>query len=143
MGITEEEYNEQKRKEKEKKDADKRARKTAKGGYRLTDETKKKISKVLKEKFAKGEMKAPATNPNRKVRKGFSHSAETKAKISQSLRERWANDEEYRSNMLNKTVTNNSDEKVRKRIAETLRKKWQDPVFRNEMMEKMAKRKTN
>lgn len=141
LGLTEEEYYEQQRVEKEKKDADKLARKTAKGGYRLTDATKKKISKVLKEKFAKGELKPPMSNPNRVSRKGFKHTPETKEKISAALRERWANDAEYRSNMLNKTSTNNSSESVRKRIAETLRQKWKEPVFRAEMMEKMKNRK--
>lgn len=87
LGVTEEEYKEQKKEERRQKDAERRARRTANGGYRPTEETKAKISSVLKEKYSKGEIKRrkPST-----VRKGFKHSKETKAKISESLKKKWA-----------------------------------------------------
>ena len=88
MGLTEEEYEEQKKEERRKKDAERRARKTANGGYRLTDETKQKISQVLKEKHARGEVKKRKyVGP---FRKGFQHSEETKQKIRESLKKKWA-----------------------------------------------------
>lgn len=137
QGITEEQYNGQKKAERAKKDAERRARRTAKGGYRPTEETRAKISKILKEKHAKGEIKPRKVDPN-KVRKGFTHSEETRAKISASLRERWANDPEYREKMRQQTIKSSTSEETRQRISETLKKKWQDPEFRAEMMEKMS-----
>lgn len=88
MGLTEEEYEHQKKEERRKKDAERRARRTENGGYRPTEETKQKISKILKEKFASGEIKrAPRASSSRK---GFKHSEETRAKISAALRKKWA-----------------------------------------------------
>lgn len=88
LGLTEEEYEEQKKEERRKKDAERRARKTPKGGYTPTEETKAKISTILKEKWANGEMKKRSyTGP---FRKGFSHSEETKEKIRQALKKKWA-----------------------------------------------------
>ena len=139
MGITEEEYEAKKKEEKRKKEADRRARKTANGGYRPTEETKKKISRILKEKHAKGEVKKRAKTDPSKVRKGFTHSAETRRKISESLRKRWQNDKSFQKKMKD-SIT--SRETSRKRISESLKKKWQDPEFRKDMMEKMAKRKS-
>ncbi|CAB9506165.1 expressed unknown protein [Seminavis robusta] len=139
MGMTEDEYNAQEAQKKAQKDAERKARRTEKGGYRLTEETKKKISSVLKTKWANGEVKKRVIDPA-KVRRGFTHSEETRAKISESLRKRWANDDDYRTNMLNKTMIANSKQDVRQRIAETLKKKWEDPVFRANMTAKMANR---
>lgn len=142
-GITEEEFNERKKAERRKKDAERRARKTAKGGYTPTEETKKKISNILKEKYANGEIKRKPRDPS-KVRKGFKHSEETKQKIRESLKRKWAEDSEYRELMTNKTVASGAlGSSVRKRIAETLKQKWEDPEFRASMMEKFKKRKTN
>lgn len=142
-GITEEEFNERKKAERRKKDAERRARKTAKGGYTPTEETKKKISNILKEKYANGEIKRTPRDPS-KVRKGFKHSEETKQKIRESLKRKWAEDSEYRELMTNKTVASGTlGGSVRKRIAETLKKKWEDPEFRASMMEKFKKRKTS
>ena len=88
LGLTEEEYEQQKKEERRKKDAERRARKTANGGYKLTEETKQKISKALKEKHAKGEIKKREyAGP---FRKGFTHSEETKAKIRETLKKKWA-----------------------------------------------------
>ncbi|KAL9179293.1 hypothetical protein ACHAXT_008583 [Thalassiosira profunda] len=142
-GITEEEYAERKKEERRKKDAERRARRTAKGGYTPTEETKKKISKILKEKYANGEVKRKPRDPS-KVRRGFKHSEETKQKIRESLKRKWAEDTEYRELMTNKTVASgNVGSSVRKRISETLKKKWEDPDFRATMMEKFANRKVS
>ncbi len=142
-GITEEEFNERKKAERRKKDAERRARQTAKGGFTPTEETKKKISAILKEKYASGEIKRKPRDPST-VRKGFKHSEETKQKIRESLKRKWAEDSEYRELMTNKTVASGMvGESVRKRIAETLKQKWEDPEFRASMMEKFKKRKTN
>lgn len=139
LGMTEEEYEAKKKEEKRKKEADRRARRTANGGYRPTEETKKKISRILKEKHAKGEVKPRAKTDPSKVRKGFTHSEETRRKISESLRKRWRSDEGFQKKMKD-SIT--SRETARKRISESLKKKWQDPDFRREMMDKMAKRKS-
>ena len=88
MGITEEEYEAKKKEERRIKDAERRARKTENGGYRPTEETKAKISKILKEKFANGEIKKREYKGP--FRKGFTHSEETRAKISQTLKKKWA-----------------------------------------------------
>ncbi len=88
LGLTEEEYEQKKKEERRQKDAERRARKTANGGYKLTDETKKKISKALKEKHAKGEIKKREYKGP--FRKGFQHSEETKAKIRETLKRKWA-----------------------------------------------------
>lgn len=88
MGLTEEEYEQKKKEDRRKKDAERKARKTQNGGYRLTEETKQKISKVLKDKHAKGEVKKREYNGP--FRKGFKHSEETKRKIRESLKKKWA-----------------------------------------------------
>lgn len=88
LGFTEEEYELQKKEERRKKDAERRARRTENGGYRPTEETKAKISKIMKEKHARGEIKRRVYNGP--FRKGFTHSEETKEKIRQSLRKKWA-----------------------------------------------------
>ena len=107
----------------------------------ITPKDKKKISRILKEKHARGEIKKKSTDPS-KVRRGFTHSAETRAKISESLRKRWANDPNYRAHQLSKAKTGNTNKDVRRRISESLRKKWQDPEFRAEMVAKIANRKS-
>jgi len=140
MGVTEEEYDDNKRKDRREKEAERRARRTENGGYRPTEETKQKISQILKEKYAKGEYKPRTIDPS-KVRRGFKHSEETRKKISDALRKRWADDPSYRANMVEKSSSANTDLTVREKISQSLRKKWQDPEFRAEMMAKMAKRK--
>lgn len=141
MGLTEEEYEANKKEERRIKDAERRLRRTEKGGYRPTEETKQKISKILKEKYANGEVKPRTIDPD-KVRRGFKHTEETRAKISEALRKRWAEDPEYRATMTEKVANANSDITVRQKISESLRKKWQEPEFRAEMMEKMSNRKS-
>ncbi|GAX26351.1 hypothetical protein FisN_16Lh193 [Fistulifera solaris] len=138
LGLTEEEYNEQKKRERAAKDRERRARLTEKGGYRHTPETKQKISSILKEKYASGEIDGKRNVDPSKVRRGFSHSEETRAKISASLRKRWSEDPEYRATMLAKTGAGNSQEHVRQKISETLKRKWQDDEFRSAMLEKMG-----
>lgn len=88
MGLTEEEYEQQKKEERRKKDAERRARMTENGGYRPTEETRQKISKILKDKHARGEIKKKTYNGP--FRKGFTHSEETKEKIRNSLKKKWA-----------------------------------------------------
>lgn len=139
MGMTEEEYEAKKREERRIKEAERRSRRTANGGYRPTEETKKKISRILKEKHAKGEVKPRAKPDPSKVRRGFTHSEETRRKISQSLRKRWQDDEQFQEKM-KESFTNRDD--VRKKISESLKKKWQDPEFRSGMMDKISKRKS-
>uniref|UniRef100_A0A6U6K8I3 Nuclease associated modular domain-containing protein n=1 Tax=Odontella aurita TaxID=265563 RepID=A0A6U6K8I3_9STRA len=140
MGVTEEEYEQKKKEERRKKDAERRARRTEKGGYRPTEETKAKISAVLKEKWARGEVKKRKPNGGAR-KKGFKHSDETKQKIRESLKKRWATDPEYRAKKVSSAKKQNSSDDARKKIAETLRKKWEDPEFRAYMMERMATRK--
>lgn len=143
LNVTEEQYNEDKLAARRVKDAAHRARKTPKGGYRPTNATKEKISKILKAKWANGEISKRSVDPT-KVRRGFTHTEETRAKISKALKKRWANDAEYREKMVNKTTVVNSSAGTRKKISETLKAKWQDPVFRDAMMEKIrSRRKTS
>lgn len=139
MGITEIEYEAKKKEDRRAKDADRRARRTANGGYRPTDETKKKISRILKEKHANGEVKKRAKPDPGKVRKGFKHSEETRKRISESLRKRWQDDEGFQKKMKDSI---NSRESARERISASLKKKWQEPEFRRTMMEKMSQRKS-
>ena len=140
MGVTEEEYDKKKKEERRKKDAERRARRTENGGYRPTEETKAKISKILKEKHARGEIARRSVHPS-KVRRGFTQSEETKQKISESLRMRWSMDPEYRERMTTNMKKTYSNVEVRQRLSDTLKKKWQDPEFREEMLEKMSKRR--
>jgi len=139
MGLTEEEYEAQKREIRRIKETERRARRTSNGGYRPTEETKRKISKILKEKHAKGEVKPRSQIDPSKIRKGFTHSEETRKKISESLRKRWQNDAEFRIKMKESYV---SRQDVRQRISSSLKKKWQDPEFRSGMMKKMTERKS-
>lgn len=139
QGLTEEEYEAQKKEERRRKDAARAARRTANGGYRPTEETKQKISKILKQKYANGEVKPRVVDPS-KVRRGFTHSEETRRKISESLRKRWADDETYRDNMVKKASELAGNEDVRRKISNSLKKKWQDPEFRAEMMSKISTR---
>jgi hypothetical protein len=141
MGLTEEEYELQKKEERRRKEAERRNRKTEKGGYRPTEETKQKISEVLKTKWANGEISKRRTDPS-KVRRGFTHSEETRAKISASLRKRWATDEGYRENMVNKSSQHNGHVDVRRRISEALKAKWQEPEFRERMLEQIRNRRS-
>ena len=141
LGLTEEEYERQKKDERNRKAAERRARRTENGGYRPTDETRQKISEILKAKWANGEMPRRRIDPS-KVRSGFSHSEETRSKISESLRQKWATDNTYRESMLNKTTVVHGDGELRQKISDTLKAKWQDPDFREKMMEKIRSRRT-
>eukprot|EP00559_Dactyliosolen_fragilissimus_P004205 CAMPEP_0184865662 /NCGR_PEP_ID=MMETSP0580-20130426/18782_1 /TAXON_ID=1118495 /ORGANISM="Dactyliosolen fragilissimus" /LENGTH=510 /DNA_ID=CAMNT_0027364949 /DNA_START=586 /DNA_END=2115 /DNA_ORIENTATION=- len=138
LGMTEEEYEANKKEERRKKDAERRARRTENGGYRPTEETKAKISKILKEKFANGEIKKKKRSGP--YRKGFKHSEETKEKIRASLKKKWAEDVEYKEKMKS-SYTKSSTNSVRQKIANTLKEKWKDPKFKAYMMEKMKSRK--
>jgi len=138
LGLTEEEYEQQKKEERRQKDAERRARKTANGGYKLTEETKQKISKILKEKHANGEIKKRAYKGP--FRKGFTHSDETKQKIRESLKKKWAEDPEYQKKM-RETSKNINSISSRQKISKTLKEKWQDPEFREKMLTAMRENK--
>jgi len=141
MGLTEEEYEQQKKDERRKKDAEKRARRTENGGYRPTEETKQKISKILKEKFASGEIKrSPRASSSRK---GFKHSEATRAKISAALRKKWATDTEYQAKQSQTQTGKANGTTARRKISKTLKEKWRDPAFREKMMKSMKSRKVN
>jgi NUMOD3 motif len=140
LNITEEQYMQQQELTKQQCEAEKLARRTPNGGYRPTNETRQKISSILREKHAKGEISSrrSAVDPSR-VRRGFTHSASTKEKIAASLRDRWANDTEYRSRMLAKTQAGTTTEETRRKISQSLVEKWQDPSFRVDMIQRMKK----
>lgn len=139
LGLTEEEYEQQKKEERRAKDAERKSRRTEKGGYRPTEETKQKISKILKEKHAKGEIKKRKYNGP--FRKGFTHTKETKEKIGETLRKKWAEDPEYAATMRLSSSKDNSPS-ARQKISQTLRDKWKDPEFRERMMKAMRGRKS-
>jgi hypothetical protein len=141
LGLTEEEYEAQTKQAKDKEEAERLARRTPKGGYRPTEETKAKISRILKEKHLKGEIKPRTIDPT-KVRRGFTHTEETRKKISESLKQRWANDPDYRERMKQQARRANTEDDVRERISQSLKKKWQDPEFRTQMMAKMSTRRS-
>mmetsp|Transcript_21618 Transcript_21618/g.33065 ORF Transcript_21618/g.33065 Transcript_21618/m.33065 type:complete len:450 (-) Transcript_21618:103-1452(-) len=146
LGITEEEWEAEQQKikaEKARIKAEKQKRRTAKGGYTPTEETKRKISEKIKAKWAAGEVKP---RPRKKddpnwvhPRAGIGHTEKTKEKIRQTLKAKWQ-DPKYRTKMEN-AANKNSQPDARKRISETLKKKWEDPEFREFMMEKIRNRK--
>lgn len=142
LNMTEAQWEQHQADLKAQKERERKQRLTAQGGYRLSNETRQKISRVLKERYATGQIQRKAVDPD-KVRKGFTHSAETRAKIAESLRKRWATDDRYRANMLRKASTSSSQEETRLKISRSLKEKWQDPEFRESMLEKMAVSKGN
>jgi NUMOD3 motif len=142
LNMTEAQWEQHEADLKAQKEQERRQRLTAHGGYRLSNETRQKISRVLKERYATGQIQRRAVDPD-KVRKGFTHSAETRAKIAESLRKRWATDDRYRTNMLRKASTSSSQEETRQKISNSLKEKWQDPEFRESMLAKMAISKGN
>jgi NUMOD3 motif len=142
LNMTEAQWEQHEADLKAQKEQERRQRLTAQGGYRLSNETRQKISRVLKERYATGQIQRRAVDPD-KVRKGFTHSAETRAKIAESLRKRWATDDRYRTNMLRKASTSSSQEETRQKISNSLKEKWQDPEFRESMLAKMAISKGN
>ena len=142
LNMTEAEWEEQEAEKKRIKAERVAKRRTEKGGYRPTEETRRKISRILKEKHARGEVRRSPVDPS-KVRRGFKHSEETRRKISESLRKRWATDEGYRENMREKTRQANTKADTRRKISESLRLKWQDPEFREEMLTKIANRSSS
>jgi hypothetical protein len=139
LNMTQAEYEAQQNAEQALVRAERAQRKTAKGGYRPTEETRQKISRILKEKHARGEVRRTPVDPS-KVRRGFTHTEETRRKISESLRKRWATDDSYRKNMVEKNSKANVKEDTRRKISESLRQKWQDPTFRDSMLAKMSNR---
>jgi hypothetical protein len=141
MGLTEEQYEVQKKEARRKRDAERRARKTVNGGYTPTIETRAKISKALKETHASGLVKKRHVDPS-KVRKGFTHTEETRRRISESLKKRWSTDDTYREHMTHSYSEANSREETRKKISAALKKRWEDPKFRDDMTSKMTESRT-
>jgi hypothetical protein len=140
QGITEEDYDAQQLVADQKKETERKERRTEKGGYRPTEETRAKISNILKEKYANGTITRKPRDPAT-IRRGFTHSEETRQKISDSLRHRWASDPIYREKMTLAATNVNTNAQVREKISNSLKKKWQDPEFRAEMLDKIAARK--
>ena len=140
QGLTEEAYDAQQLAAQQALEAERSSRRTEKGGYRPTEETKAKISKILTEKYASGSIARKPRDPST-IRRGFTHSEETRSKISESLRNRWASDPEYREKMTQAATNANTNTEVRKKISNSLKLKWQDPEFRAEMLDKIANRK--
>ena len=164
LGLTEEEYEDYKKEQRRQRERERRARKTAKGGYKPTEETKKdiseimkekrerlarktakggytpteetkkKISEIMKEKHRRGEVK----RPKRPSRTGYSPSPETRKKISESLKKKWAEDEEYRER-ITANLSSSRDEDYRKKMSEIMKKKWQDPDEREKMLKKQTR----
>jgi len=135
MGLTEEEYWAQKEEEKRRKAE---ARRLAKLNKTRSEETRLKISRALKARFAlKPRVRNPAT-----IRRGFHHSEATRAKISETLRNRWK-DDSFRASMMNFTVRGTNSTTIRQRISETLKKRWTEPEFRKAMMEKIRTRRSS
>jgi hypothetical protein len=141
QGITEQEYDAQQEAAQQALETERKARRTDKGGYRPTEETKTKISNILKEKYASGLIKRKPRDPST-IRRGFTHSEETRQKISDSLRHRWASDPDYREKMTLAATNANTNDEVRKKISTSLKLKWQDPEFRAEMLDKISTRKS-
>jgi len=140
LNMTEDEFLADKKEKRRIREAERRARRTENGGYRTTEETKAKISKVLKAKYANGEIKK-RTNTSSFIRRGFSHSDETKDKIRATLKKKWAEDLDYREMMKTKMKTGKQAE-VRSKISATLKEKWKDPVYRARMMENIRVRRS-
>lgn len=140
-GITEEEHNARIAEAKKKAADERKERRTAKGGYIPTEETKAKISKALRAKYKDGDLRKRRSSTSNQNRKGIKHTEETKKKISASLKARWNEDPDYKTNMKNKLGDSNKKETVRERISNTLKEKWKDPEFRAYMMEKIANRR--
>merc|ERR1712238_640763 len=92
----------------------------------MGEETKAKISKVLKAKYANGEIKK-RTNTSSFIRRGFSHSDETKDKIRATLK---------------KKMKTGKQAEVRSKISATLKEKWKDPVYRARIMENIRVRRS-
>merc|ERR1719162_886954 len=140
LNMTEDEFLADKKEKRRIREAERRARRTENGGYHTTEETKAKISKVLKAKYANGEIKK-RTNTSSFIRRGFSHSDETKDKIQATLKKKWAEDLDYREMMKTKMKTGKQAE-VRSKISATLKEKWKDPVYRARMMENIRVRRS-
>lgn len=138
MGVTEEEWEAEKKEKKRVKEEDRKSRRTANGGFTPTEETKAKISAILKGKHERGEIKKrDYAGP---FRKGFRHSPATKEKIRQSLKKKWAEDPEYQEKM---RATGRLSPDARAKISKTLKEKWQNPEFRAKMTDAIKHRSSS
>ncbi|CAN0029606.1 unnamed protein product, partial [Hapterophycus canaliculatus] len=113
LGMTLEDYEEMKRR----KPAGKRS-------TDVTEETRRKISTRLKEKW-----RDPAYRAQRKLclpnRRGIPHTEETKARISAAVKKKW-DDPVYREKITNMVRT----DETRAKIGKVIREQWADPSTR-------------
>ncbi|CAN0045895.1 unnamed protein product [Scytosiphon promiscuus] len=123
LGMTLEDYEEMKRR----KPAGKRS-------PDVTEETRRKISTRLKEKW-----RDPAYRAQRKMclpnRRGIPHTAETKARISAAVKKKW-DDPIYREKITNMVRT----DETRAKIGKVIREQWANPETREERMKNMVPR---
>ncbi|CAM9300216.1 unnamed protein product [Pylaiella littoralis] len=122
LGMTLEEYDEMKK------------RKPVGKNPEVTEETRKKISARLKERW-----KDPDYRERRMLcmpnRQGIPHSEETKARISAAVKEKW-NDPAYREKITNMVRT----DETRAKIGKIIKAQWANPETRQERMKNMAPR---
>ncbi len=98
----------------------------------VSERTRKKISDYMKEKW-----KDPVFRAEKGAR--LKPGSEGRYRAAQKLRERWLQEEEFRSRMLLNLNTNNRSEELRQRISDTVKRLWQDPVYRNKTLTCMSK----
>eukprot|EP00592_Proboscia_alata_P023973 CAMPEP_0194446750 /NCGR_PEP_ID=MMETSP0176-20130528/128614_1 /TAXON_ID=216777 /ORGANISM="Proboscia alata, Strain PI-D3" /LENGTH=733 /DNA_ID=CAMNT_0039273509 /DNA_START=370 /DNA_END=2570 /DNA_ORIENTATION=- len=147
MNMTETQYLDQKRKKEERKLEEKNQRRTENGGYKLSEETRAKISVALREKWKSGTVKPRCDRKNSTStsvfdRTGVRHTEETKEKIRNTLRMKWSTNTTFREKMMG-NGNPSSNMTSRERISNTLKEKWQDPEFRAYMLKSMEGRYNN
>jgi len=147
MNMTETQYLDQKRKKEERKLEEKNQRRTENGGYKLSEETRNKISVALREKWKSGTVKPRCDRKNSTStsvfdRTGVRHTEETKEKIRNTLRMKWSTNTTFREKMMG-NGNPSSNMTSRERISNTLKEKWQDPEFRAYMLKSMEGRYNN
>eukprot|EP01038_Epipyxis_sp_PR26KG_P006733 gene6733-9227_t len=123
LGLTLEQYLEQKKLEKKA-----RAKAKRKGG--LTDDGRKRISESLKRRWQDPQYRLNYTLYNFGNRK---HSDETKARISESIKLKWQN-ETYRN------IPRIVSDETRAKMSVSLKSKWEDPEFRIRMINQTYER---
>ena len=90
-----------------------------------------KIGAKLKSKWADPDYRRKMSTVPRRHR--TDQSPETKKKISESLKKKWAEDPSYREAVMRGAANSNSTEAARAKISATLKAKWKDPEFRDQM----------
>jgi len=135
MGMTEEEYEVKKEEERRIKEAEQQARRKTNGSYRPTEETKKKISAGNKGKtpWTKGKPRSPDV----KARIAAGVRANYRKVFLKKLEDMGLTEEEY--NAQNKEEKQIMMVDKRKKISETMKRKWQDPIFREKRLSSIRK----